>query len=336
MKSAAQLKKALSILKSIKVDPEVVRGVANGPVIPVKGRMAVQCMPIQEFLSFIRKVQPIHVQRNDAYRLEYNLAKHLNHFALPQGMFAVVFYSGQFYLVDGNTRKRAWLSCSKMAKPSHVFVTVLVPESLEEAEGYYACYDSKASKKTLRDEMLSLLHAAGVPVESLKSKLVAGGKFVTVARSMAKRYHGCDNADNRAEAVKRHSAQFQLLDALDLNECEIPMGAVWVVLRLYKELPQFTQLVTDFVNEIRLFGTPRAGLVPSALFDLQAKAARACAAEQTGTTGTKACRVMFPVYLMGFATYVRTLSASKVYSRTYLNALTKQLGVLVEAEKALM
>lgn len=332
MKNAANLQKAMKSLATLKVSAAMARKLATRTVIDVSNRYDVVKLPIAAFLTWIEKVQPICIQRNDAYRLNHNLANHLAKFSLPQGQFAVVFLDGKFYLVDGNTRKRAWLTCTEMAVPSHVFVMVLIPEHMEEAMEFYGCYDSKQSKKTVRDEMLSLLHSAGISPETLLSKLVAGGKFVTVAQSMAKKYRLKNNLENRKAIVASHASELMQLDSLGLDEKTIPMAAVWVALRLYKQMPDFSEIITMYINELRLFETDNAMLISAAIRDIPERARQACEDQQTGTSGAKACRAMFPTYLMGFATYVRSHSKGKAFSKSYLKTLSAKLDVVLEAE----
>lgn len=334
MKTQVTLQKALSILANVRVPESVTRELCNREIVQTDNRMQVVCMPIAEFMAWVAKIGPIQVQRNDAYRLENNLAKHLGEFQLPQGMFAVIYFEGKFYLVDGNTRKRAWITRKGQKLPSHVFVTVMVPETLEEGKVFYDCYDSKFSKKTVRDEITSLLANAGVKTDKLVSKLVAGGKLVTVVQCMARAYFVKNSKVTRQAIVSEYVDEFVKVDALGFDEGVVPMGAVWAALRLYKELSDAdgVSLVTDYMIELAKIGTPSAGLMCEVTRDIPEKARLACEANLIGTSGMKACPVMYPVYLLGFWAYVKALSKNKAYSKAYLTALMRKVKVVLESE----
>jgi len=332
MTTQANLQKAVNLLNNVRVPASVTRELRTREIVDTEARMQVVCMPIAEFMAWVSKVGPIQVQRNDAYRLKNNLAKHLSDFYLPQGMFAVVFLEGKFYLVDGNTRKRAWMTCKGLKLPSHVFVTVMVPESREESQVFYKCYDSKASKKTVRDEITSLLASAGVQTSELVSKLVAGGKLVTVVQSMARAYYVKSNETTRKQIVEDYATEIVKLDTLGFDEGDVPMGAVWAALTLYKEYPEAPNFVTDYLNELAKDGTDSAGLMTDAVRDIPARARRACEAAFVGTSGAKACPVMYPVFLAGFGTYLAAVTKAKGFSKAYMNALRSKAKAVLESE----
>lgn len=332
MNSQANLQKAINLMTNVRVPVNVTRDLEKREIVQTGDRMQVVCMPIAEFLAWVAKVGPIKVQRNDAYRLENNLAKHLSGFELPQGMFAAIYFEGKFYLVDGNTRKRAWMSCKGLKLPSHVFVTVMIPESLEEGKVFYSCYDSKASKKTVRDDITSLMADAGIDTATLISKLVAGGKLVTILAKMANAYYGCNNKAKRLELVKEYVAELLLLDQLSLDEGVVPMGAVWAALRLYKELPEATSQITDYILELAKLKTPMAHLVCANVQSLPEKARMACIAAGAGTSGSQAVAPMFPVYLAGFGSYVKALSKSDATSKVFIRALSKKVTAVLVSE----
>lgn len=332
MNSQANLQKAVSLMTNVRVPASVTRDLEKREIVQTGDRMQVVCMPIAEFLAWVAKVGPIQVQRNDAYRLEHNLAKHLSSFELPQGMFAAVYFEGKFYLVDGNTRKRAWISCKGLKLPSHVFVTVMIPANLDEAKLFYGCYDSKVSKKTVRDDITSLMANAGIETEKLISKLVGGGKLVTVVQKMAKAYYVRNSQANRQEIVTEYAAELVMVDQLNLDEGVVPMGAVWAALRLYKEAPEATSLISDYMLELAKLDTPLAHLACDIVQSLPEQARQNCITAGVGTTGPKACPAMFPVYLAGFAGYVQALSTSEACSKVFLRALSKKVKAVIIAE----
>jgi hypothetical protein len=333
MKSKANLQKAVNILTNVRVTAEIKRQLKGREIVPTGDRMQVVTMPIAEFLAWVSQVGPIQVQRNDAYRLKNNLAKHLSNFQLPQGHFAVIYLDGKFYLVDGNTRKRAWLNCKGLKLPSHVFVNVMIPDSLDEGKLFYDCYDSKQSKKSVRDEITSLLANAGIKTEDLISKLVGGGKLVTVVQHMAREYYARNSRTTRQEIVSEYANELLMLDKLNLDEGVVPTSAVWAALRLYKEVPEGASFITDYMNELAKFKTPSANLVCDVVRNVPRDAREACAAHGVGTSGNKACPVMFPVYLAGFLAYLRGFSKSNVYSKTYMNQMVRKVKDVIESEQ---
>lgn len=332
MSTKSNLQKAVNLLNNVRVPVSVTRELEKREIVQTGDRMQVVCMPIAEFLAWVSKVGPIQVQRNDAYRLEHNLAKHLSGFELPQGMFAAIYFEGKFYLVDGNTRKRAWISCKGLKLPSHVFVTVMIPATLDEGKVFYNCYDSKVSKKTVRDDITSLMANAGIETEKLISKLVGGGKLVTVVQKMAKAYYVRNNHANRQEIVMEYAEELLRVDQLNLDEGVVPMGAIWAALRLYKEAPEAAPLISDYMLELAKLDTSLAHLVCANVQSLPEQARRACTFAGVGTTGPAACPAMFPVYLSGFAGYVRALTTSDACSKVFLRALSKKVKAVIISE----
>lgn len=325
------LQTALSRLSSVKTDPALTKG---RTIITVDHRMDVKKMPIGRFLTFIKDVNPIQVQRNDLYRLNNGLAKHLEQLQLPQCCFALVFFDGQFYLVDGNTRKRSWLSQTLSELPSHVFVAVMAIDSLDEGVDIYNCYDSKQSKKTMRDELLSLLHNAGVEPTTLLSKLVAGGKLVSVLRYMTRALSGGSaSPKRRQQVVQRHAQAFRDLDLLQLDEGQIPGGAVWALLRLYQELPrEFATYVDGYAAELKKLGTPNETTVASSVAVARDKALERCKQLGVGTSGEKPIPVMFGSFLLGFVGYAKQLSRKGQTSAKFSRYLAKLERDVVEPD----
>ncbi len=300
------LQTALKQLSSVKTKPTILKGRA---IIQIDESMDVKKVPIARFLTLIEDVKPIQVQRNDLYRLNHGLAKHIEQFELPQACFALVYFEGQFYLVDGNTRKRSWLNQPRMPVPSHVFVAVMAVDTFEQAVDIYNCYDSKSAKKTSRDDLLSMFHAAGLPPETLVSKQVAGGKLVSVIRNMARAMSGGSASPNRRQAVvTQHAKALRDLDKLGLDEGMISGAGVWALLRLYQELPRgFIGYVDRYAAELRKLGTAQEHLAATSVQETHQKALRNCLAYGVGTSGEKPIPVMFPAYLEGFLTYGRQL-----------------------------
>ncbi|KWU23417.1 hypothetical protein [Burkholderia cenocepacia] len=321
-----RLNAARKKLAALRPHPELIAG---RKVVKVDDKMDVEKMAISTFLGWIRDIEPILVQRNDLNRLNRGQAKHLAKLALPQNHFAVVFLNGVFYLVDGNTRKRSWLSNVLRDIPSTVWVTVMVVDSVEEGEATYRCYDSKVAKKKDRDDILSLARRAGKDITQWQSPLLAGGKIVSLARNMARHLFGVNNEANRFEVMKAHLPAFDLLDRHQLDEGHIPAGAVWAALRLYTLVPaQYHLHVQAYIEAIRKFGTPTEQLIPSSIRRLPAKAAEECALRGVGTSGEKPIPVMFPVYLNGFFTYAQELGATHLKTdkafKTYVTKALRQ------------
>lgn len=333
MKHQANLQKAIALMTNVRVPANITRQLQSREIVQTGDRMQVVKMPIAEFLAWVSQVGPIQVQRNDAYRLKNNLAKHLSDFLLPQGQFAVIYLDNKFYLVDGNTRKRAWLNCKGLKLPSHVFVNVMIPENLDEGKVFYDCYDSNQSKKSVRDEVTSMLANAGVNTEELISKLVGGGKLVTVVQYMAKAYFAKNSKVTRQEIIKEYVDEFVALDKLNLDEGLVPMSAVWAALRLYKEIPEGAGLIDDYVNEVAKLRTKSANLVCDSVRNIRRDARQACEAVGLGTTGSAPCGVMFPVYLGGFLAYLKSFSKTSAYSKTHLNKLVRKVKVVIESEQ---
>ncbi|MCC5612528.1 hypothetical protein LC612_39005, partial [Nostoc sp. CHAB 5834] len=149
-KSSVSLAAALSTFANVKADPSLTKG---RNIIDVSNRVAVKTVAIGKFLTAIRNLKAVQVQRNDLYRLTNGLAKHLAEFQLPQTVFHLVRFKGTWYLADGNTRKRFWLSSNSCDLPSHVNLVVYDAETLEEVKAIYNCIDSQKSKKTNRDSL---------------------------------------------------------------------------------------------------------------------------------------------------------------------------------------
>lgn len=275
--------------------------------------MDVKKMPIGKFLTLIEEMNPVHVQRNDLYRLQNRLAKHLEQFMPPQCSFALVYLEGKLYLLDGNTRKRAWLNQKHLPLPSHVFVAVLVAETEEEASKFYGCYDSKEAKKTNRDELLSMIHTAGLEPETLMSKLVAGGKLVSVVRNMARAMSGSSASPKRKQTVvTEHVQAFSALDSLNLDEGMVKGGGVWALLRLYCELPQeFHEHIKNFAMELVKLDSPVEHLAAAEVIRAKLSALDSCLAYGTGTSGEKAIPAMYLAYLPAFWSYTRGLIKAK-------------------------
>lgn len=332
MTNKSKLSTAKKLLQNVKVCPKIAAGLAKREVVPVEERLTVEEMEIAKFLSWVKAVKPIRVQRNDAYRVLNGQSKHLAVLMLPQCVFAVVFLNGVFYLIDGNTRKRSWLECSDLAVPSSVQVVILLPEDLEEAKRLYECYDSNASKKTKRDEAVSFLFDAGIDTAKLKSKLVAGGKFVTVAQAMGRKYHLVNNAKTRAQVITSFAPQFEMVDALGLDEGTVPMGAVWAALSAYKALPEISNIITQYMHELKLFDGSSANQIAACIRSVPDLARQACMDAQKGTSGAAACAVMYPVYLQGLKTYLRSLMKSKMYSSTTITAAVRKLDKFIASE----
>jgi hypothetical protein len=325
------LRNALATLAAVKADPAVTKG---RTIIAIGDRMRVVCMPIGKLLTFIRGVKPIEVQRNDLYRLNNGLAKHLENFELPQAMMALVYFEGTFYLVDGNTRKRSWLNQTCRPLPSHVFVTLMGVDSLEQGKKIYNCYDSKGAKKTNRDDLVSMLHSCGVDPSTLKDKLVAAGKLVTVVQCMARAMSGGSASPQRKlEVVQYHAAAFRDVASLGLDEGVIPGGAVWALLRLYREVPaEFHGYVGRYADEMRKLTGPQKHLVASTVLSVEEKARKACFDAQVGTSGSAPIPVMFPAYLAGFARYGRQLVRLGEANKKFAAFLTKFVKATVEPD----
>lgn len=275
--------------------------------------MDVKKMPIGKFLTLIEEMNPVHVQRNDLYRMQNRLAKHLEQFMPPQCSFALVYLEGKLYLLDGNTRKRAWLNQTHLPLPSHVFVAVIAAETEEQASKFYGCYDSKEAKKTNRDELLSMIHLAGLEPETLLSKLVAGGKLVSVVRNMARAMSGSSASPKRKQTVVTdHIQAFRALDSLLLDEGMVKGGGVWALLRLYRELPQeFHEHITTFALELVKLDSPVEHLAAAEVKEAKLNALESCLAYGTGTSGEKAIPAMYLAYLPAFWAYTRGLISVK-------------------------
>jgi len=297
-------------LTQVKVNRSLLKGRA---IQDVSEQMTVKKMAIGQFLTLIEDMAPVHVQRNDLYRLQNRLAKHLEQFMPPQCSFALVYLNGKLYLLDGNTRKRAWLNQTHLPLPSHVFVTIIVAETEEKAFDFYKCYDSKEAKKTNRDELLSMVHVAGLEPEALRSKLVAGGKLVSVVRNMARAMSGSSASPQRKQSVVTdHIKALCALDVLNLDEGMVKGGGVWALLRLYRELPQeFHPFITAYASELVRLDTSTEHLAAQTVQAAKLKALDSCLSYGTGTSGEKAIPAMYLEYLPAFWAYTRALVNAK-------------------------
>ena len=327
------LQTALATLSSIKADPALTRGRA---IIQVDDRMAPVVVTIGQLLTFIRDLKPIQYQRNDLYRLNNGLAKHLESFQLPQAVLALVYFEGQFYLVDGNTRKRHWSDNTMCSLPSHVTLVVMAVSSLEEGKDIYNCFDSKGAKKTNRDDLISMLHEAGVIPDTLKTKLVAGGKLVSVVSNIARAAYGGSASEKRKlEVVTSHTAAFRDLDRLGLDEGVIPGGAIWVLMRLYREVPrEFSCHIDSYAAEMKKLSTPQEHLVASSVIQARDKAFRNCRFYEVGSSGEKPMKVMFPAFMMGFLAYSRQLIRMGKASESFTKYLPKLKKDIIDTEIA--
>ena len=316
---ASSLAKAMTALRLIKADPLLAK---KNPIRQIDDQVTSEWFPIGQFLTIIRNIEPIEVQRNDLYRLNNGLAKHLEDFQLPQAAVALVYLNGKYYLVDGNTRKRKWLSGENVALPSKVCVFLMMVDSLDEGKAIYRCYDSKTAKKTVRDDLVSMLHDAGVVPETLKSKLLAGGKIVGVVRNMARVASGGSCTVTRMqEVVSSHSSAFRYVDALNLDEGTIPAAGVWALARLYKEVPQaFSSYIDKYAMELRKMGTDIEHTAAPAVLQAVDKAHRNCRKYQK-LSATSKVPVMFPAYLEGFVVFCQQLARAKQASPSFVKAL---------------
>ncbi len=330
------LQQALKKLRSIKANPQLT---ATRTVAPTSHKMAVEPVAIDKFLTFIQTVEPIVVQRNDLFRLSHGMAKHLEELALPQCVFGLVYLNRKFYLVDGNTRKRSWLTHTLSTLPSTVWVAVMVIDSEEEGKRIYGCYDSKQAKKTNRDDLLSMMHNAGVKPETLKSSVVAGGKLVSVISNIARAMSGGSASPKRKqEVVNAHLFCFRELDKLMLNDGELRGGALWAGLRLYRQVPrEFFSYIDSYLLELKMVETPLAHTVDASVVETAALALRQCRKYQVGTSGEKPIPVMFPVYLEGFYRWSKAqVNAGKTTAkfRSFVSKMMKDI-ISPDIERAL-
>lgn len=312
------LQKVKTFLESVVPEKDILKG---RTIIPIHDHFLTVTLGIGKALTVLKQLSPIVYQRNDLYRLNNRLAKHLENFQLPQAVLALVVLDGKLFLVDGNTRKRRWLNQPDAPVPSHVTFVLMGVSSLEEAVAIYGCYDSAQAKKTNRDEVMSLVRDTGVDLDMLKSKLVAGGKLVSVIRCMARALSGASASPARKKAVvDSHVKSILQLDRHMLDEGMIPGGAVWAVLRLYRELPEiFHKYVDMYVDNLRMLGTPTEGLASPAVIDTRDYAIRCCRLAGVGTSGEKPIPVMFCAYMEGFQDFaielIRTKRAEAAFSR---------------------
>lgn len=328
------LQTAMAVLNAVQADPALTRGRA---IIQVDDRMDSVKMTIGQFLTFIRDLKPIQCQRNDLYRLNNGLAKHLEMFQLPQAALALVYFESQFYLVDGNTRKRHWSHNRMCSLPSHVQLTVMAVSSLEEAKDIYNCYDSQGAKKTNRDDLLSMLHEAGIPPDTLKTKLIAGGKTVSVVNNMARAAFGGSATPKRKLAVViDHKPSFLDLDRLNgLDEGMIPGGGIWVLMRLYREVPrEFVRYIDSYAEELQKIGTTREHLTAPSVLLASGNAYRDCRRFAVGTTGEKPMKVMFRSFMEGFLAYSRQLNRMGQIDAAFAKYLPKMKKDVIDVEVA--
>lgn len=310
------LKSAKAMLTGIKARP----GILNGrTVVSVKERLATVEVPIAKALTFLEQVQPVIAQRNDLYRLNKGLAKHLETFELPQAFLTLAYFEGTLYLVDGNTRKRRWLNQIDAPVPSHVTFSLLNVRSLEEAIRCYGCYDAKESKKTNRDELLSMFRTQGIDVEALQSPLLAGGKLVTVVAAMARAMSGASASPARKLAVVgMHKNALLRLDTRMLNEGVLKGSAVWAVLRLYHHLPEaFHKYVDLYIDELRKLETANESLAATSVQRAKNDAYRASIELGLQPRCDKAMPLMFPAFLEGFRAFSLQLIMAGLSDKKY-------------------
>jgi hypothetical protein len=297
-------------------------------VVSVVGRVHSEMVAIEQALPLLAQLEPVAIQRNDRYRLEHQLARHLTNLVLPQVVISLVEIRGKFYLIDGNTRKRHWMSQIMADLPSHVMFITLKATSKEEAEMFYRTYDSKESKKTNRDDLLSLMRTSDIDVDSLQSPLVAGGKLVSVIRRMTTAMVGGRATENRKlEVVQHHKSALLYLDRMGFNEKELLGGAVWAALRLFAEVPvQHHAYLEQYLFDIRDYhkGTKVKSLLSRAAVDAYDRSQALCRAYGIGTSGEKPYPYMAKEFLAGFNLYAREVCrknrADEAFKR-YLNQL---------------
>lgn len=327
--TVTNLQKAFNRISSVKARPGILAGRS---VIDVTEQMDIKRIPIAQFLTLCEELKPIKVQRNDLYRLSNGLAKYLADFELPQGVFSLVYWGDEIYLVDGNTRKRAWLT-GKTALPSHVFVMVMVAHSFEHAEAIYNCFDSVGAKKNNRDGLNSMMHEAGINLEHLRSKLIAGGKFVSVVNNMVRQaFAGNATAERKKFVVNEYSKAILCLDTLRLNEKELLGAAVWAGLELYKAVPtEYHSVVDRYVNELRKVNNPAlAREVSGSVTVVNGQALRLCVEKGISKGGEKPIRVMFPTYISGFLLFAKYSGQAVDNKKKFNNFLNKKLTPYIE------
>lgn len=296
-------------LASIKADKSLV---GSHPIVDVSERICHEIVPIEKALPLLQELEPVTMQRNDLYRVENRQAKHLNEFVDPQAVFSIVELDGKWFLLDGNTRKRYWLSQKHSVLPSHLHFMVFHVENVDTATQFYETFDSKEAKKTNRDELMSLMRAAGADLDQLRSKLIAGGKLVSVIRNMTLSLVSCKRTSHarRVQVVEQHLAALLQTDTLNLNEGELKGGAVWAILRLYAEVPaKFHQYIDEYALElvtcqkgnIPLRNRPKT---PQQTYDM---AHSECTRLGVGYSGEQPIRIMAPVFLQGFELFAQEI-----------------------------
>jgi hypothetical protein len=303
------LKTALGMLAAVKPSLDILRG---RTVTNVGNLMGTRDMPIAQFLTLAKKLKPIPVQRNDLFRLDNGLARHLGTFELPQASLVLAYWKGKLWVLDGNTRIRHWLENMGSELPSRVTVTVLVVSSADEATRYYNCYDASVSRKTKRDSLLGMFRDAGLNPELLGSKLAAGGKLLGVMQHITRQHHGGSASPKRLqETVIEYLEVIPDLDRLNLDETEICLGGIWALMRLYRELPrEFYSYIDSYAGELRKLRSTSGLLIAESVLDTHDAARRACRTVGTGRAGSQVVPVTFPEYFAGFWLYSRQLVRS--------------------------
>jgi hypothetical protein len=154
---------------------------------------------------------------------------------------------------------------------------------------------------------MSLIHEAGAELDMFSSPTVAGGKLVTVINSMTRALSGSTASRKRkAEVVKDHLLCFTQLDKHNFDEGQVVGGALWALMRLYRQVPkEHFGYIDEFASELKKLGTDDERMAEPTLIRTRNDAVKDCRVRGYGTSGDKAMPIMFPHYMRGFASWAR-------------------------------
>lgn len=289
--------------------------------------MFTKMVNIHEFRHLIDQLSPASMQRDHLGRILGGKVDYLTDLQKAHCAFALVWYEGKFWIVDGNHRAVLFFDKdSSHELPDTILLNVYLPDNQDDYNLLYRCFDSKMSKKTLQHDITSYYRTANVPPETFQSKLVRDGQWATIAKRLVTfRGLGRHSDENIEKIVHDYLPALRLLDAHMLAPRQIPGGAIWAVLLLYKQFGLMPKEVDNYLKEIILNASGNksvSGAVKTAFLDAMDAAGNRLGYES-------AFKITMPIFYRGFEHYLKGLAKGKSKpERARLAGLVGQIPAL--------
>jgi hypothetical protein len=292
--------KATTFLRAVEATTKLKGIPVLGPRLAVKDSIESRKLTLEQFQELRLKAKAAPAQRQHEWRWLKNKARYLLKFELPQGVLTVGILNGEYFIVDGNTRTFGWSINPSMPKPDSVLVVFYDIENVEQMRRVYDAVDSAGSKKTIRNEVVSILREAGVDIEAeFSSDLVLSGALKGVIQAIM----GTTAKSALAYGLVDHVNQIRTLDSFELSEKSVQHSAVIAAALTLLKRKTPVDLVKKYVAEfVRLKSGDRFDAMPC-VTKIELKATRAFLAMQQKTHSTSsagAVKAMLPVYLSEF------------------------------------